>query len=41
VAAGSNACLARYGFGFDGFPAECLRPEDTVIDEPSELVDCL
>jgi phosphoglycolate phosphatase len=40
-AAGSPACLARYGFGFDGFPAGCLRPGDTVIDEPGQLMDCL
>jgi phosphoglycolate phosphatase len=40
-AAGSTACMARYGFGFDGFPLGCLRPADTVIDEPNQLVKYL
>ena len=37
-AASCAMCLARYGFGFDGFPIESLRPEDRVIDAPEELL---
>jgi phosphoglycolate phosphatase len=36
-AAGARACVARYGFGFEGFPVEALRPDDLVVDHPSEL----
>ena len=36
-AAGARACLARYGFGFDGFPVGELRAEDQVVDEPAAL----
>jgi len=38
-AACSSICLARYGFGFDGFPTEELRPGDRVIDKPVQLID--
>lgn len=31
-------CLARYGFGFDGFPAAQLREGDRVIDSPVDLL---
>ena len=31
-------CLARYGFGFDGFPLQELGPTDRVIDTPAELL---
>jgi phosphoglycolate phosphatase len=31
-------CLARYGFGFDGFPPNCVSPADWVIDSPAELL---
>ena len=31
-------CLARYGFGFEGFPIGELGPEALVVDEPAELV---
>lgn len=37
-AAGVRACLARYGFGFDGFPADRLTDVDLTIDAPSELI---
>jgi phosphoglycolate phosphatase len=40
-AAGVRACLARYGFGFDAFPADRLSERDAVIDDPRELVDRL
>ena len=40
-AAGVRACLARYGFGFDGFPAGRLTASDLVIDAPSELSERL
>jgi len=36
--AASAICLARYGFGFEGFPVGELRPSDLVIDAPSELI---
>ena len=36
--AGSAICLARDGFGFEGFPAEELRPSDRMIDSPGELL---
>jgi phosphoglycolate phosphatase len=34
----SAVCIARYGFGYDGFPAQELRPSDLVIDRPEELL---
>jgi phosphoglycolate phosphatase len=37
-AAGTLICLARYGFGFDGFPHHELSAGDVVIDAPSELL---
>jgi phosphoglycolate phosphatase len=40
-AAGVRACLARYGFGFEGFPAGRLTDSDLVIDSPLELAECL
>lgn len=40
-AAGASACIARYGFGFQGFPTDELGPRDLVIDSPAELVDLL
>ena len=35
--AGTMVCLARYGFGFEGFDVGQLREEDRVIDTPGEL----
>jgi phosphoglycolate phosphatase len=37
-AAGTSICLARYGFGFEGFPREELMPEDRTIDAPRGLL---
>ena len=36
--ASTAVCLARYGFGFDGFPLDQLAPLDRVIDAPIELL---
>jgi phosphoglycolate phosphatase len=36
-AAGAVSCVARYGFGFDGFPVELLEETDRRIDRPVEL----
>ena len=36
-AAGAVSCMARYGFGFDGFPVELLEETDRWIDCPAEL----
>jgi phosphoglycolate phosphatase len=40
-AAHTRICLARYGFGFDGFPMDEIRPEDRLIDRPSDLLSAL
>jgi phosphoglycolate phosphatase len=32
-------CLARYGFGFEGFPVDELGPQDRTIDAPADLLD--
>ena len=40
-AAGATACLARYGFGFKGFPSADLDARDLVIDSPGELLSRL
>jgi phosphoglycolate phosphatase len=37
-AALTRVCLARYGFGFEGFPVHELGPDDLVIDAPGELL---
>lgn len=34
----SSICLARYGFGYEGFPVQELRPGDHLIDAPVELL---
>jgi phosphoglycolate phosphatase len=39
--AGTRVCLARYGFGFEGFPLGELATEDAAIDRPAELVAIL
>ncbi|HMD34971.1 MAG TPA: HAD-IA family hydrolase [Vicinamibacterales bacterium] len=36
--ASARICLARYGFGFDGFPLEQIRSDDHVIDTPTDLI---
>jgi phosphoglycolate phosphatase len=37
--ASTSVCLARYGFGFEGFPINDLEPADRVIDAPVELLN--
>jgi phosphoglycolate phosphatase len=37
-AAGAQACLARWGYGFEGFPLDNLTASDIAIDSPAELV---
>jgi len=34
----SAICIARYGFGFEGFPMDQLQPGDRVIDRPDQLL---
>jgi phosphoglycolate phosphatase len=36
--AGTRICLARYGFGFRGFPQAELREGEHVIDRPADLL---
>jgi phosphoglycolate phosphatase len=36
--ASSAICVARYGFGYEGFPADALAPGDRVIDDPTDLL---
>ena len=36
--ASSAMCIARYGFGYEGFPVEQLGATDSVIDAPTELL---
>lgn len=40
-AAGSALCLARYGFGYEGFPVDRLDGGEGVADDPSELVPAI
>jgi phosphoglycolate phosphatase len=40
-AAGTRVCLARYGFGFEGFPVGELAPDERVIDSPAALLPLL
>ena len=35
--AAARICLARYGFGFEGFPIDDLGARDWVVDSPDEL----
>jgi phosphoglycolate phosphatase len=37
-AAATSVCLARYGFGYVGFPPHELGPTDRLIDAPAELL---
>jgi phosphoglycolate phosphatase len=37
-AAATSICVARYGFGFEGFPVDELAPDDRVIDAPMDLL---
>ena len=36
--ASTAICLARYGFGFEGFPEDELGPDDRTITEPRDLL---
>jgi phosphoglycolate phosphatase len=36
--AGTAICLARYGFGFPGFPSDTLDGRELLIDTPAELL---
>ena len=36
--AAAQACLARYGFGWEGFPTDQLGAGDWVIDRPADLL---
>jgi len=36
--AATSICVARYGFGFEGFPVEELGPGDRTVDAPEELL---
>lgn len=40
-AAGTRACIARYGFGFDTFPANELRGDEALVDRASDLVTAI
>ena len=40
-AAGTAICLARYGFGYEGFPVAELSGRDRVVDRPEELLSLL
>ena len=37
-AASTPVCIARYGFGYEGFPPHGLGPADRLIDAPAELL---
>jgi len=36
--ASAHICIARYGFGYDGFPLDAITERDCVIDELTELL---
>jgi phosphoglycolate phosphatase len=38
-AASTAICLARYGFGFEDYPAASSGPEDLLADSPAALVE--
>ena len=40
-AAGARMCLARYGFGFEGFPMQDLGKTDSIVDAPADLLTVL
>jgi phosphoglycolate phosphatase len=40
-AAGAQACMAEYGFGFDGFPIDVLTGDDRRIEAPMDLLGML
>lgn len=40
-AAGARVCLARYGFGFEGFPIGELGSDEPTVDSPAGLLQFL
>jgi phosphoglycolate phosphatase len=40
-AAHAKSCIARYGFGFAGFPLEEASVDDSFIDRPGEVLSLL
>jgi phosphoglycolate phosphatase len=36
--ASTSICVARYGFGYEGFPLDELAPSDLLIDAPIDLL---
>jgi len=36
-AGGTRVCLARYGYGFEGFPLQQIGEDDVTADSPSDL----
>jgi phosphoglycolate phosphatase len=36
-AAGTKVCLARYGFGYEGFPVGQLRGDEALVDAPEQI----
>ena len=36
-AASAHICLARYGFGFEGFPPDELPPQAWIVDSPTQI----
>jgi phosphoglycolate phosphatase len=39
--ASTGVCLARYGFGFEGFPIDQLEGQELMADTPSQLLELL
>jgi phosphoglycolate phosphatase len=37
--AGTQICMARYGFGFEGFPLDQIGPDGYAIDAPIDLLN--
>jgi len=37
-AAATPICLARYGFGYEGFPRDAIAASDRLIDAPADLL---
>lgn len=41
LAAGTAICLARYGFGYEGFPIDRLSGAEALVDAPGEIPDAV
>lgn len=41
AAAGTRVVLARYGFGFEGFPVDRLEADAWIVDQPAEILTYL